>query len=529
MFSILLFIKRHLLLSIFIALLLLLIFLTYRDFGIPWDEKVFYNTGRYYTAKIFNRAGIPIYIDSQGFTPTDYHIKGHGVVYDIFVFILTLPWQNFTYENLHLLRALIAVLIFVVLYLIARRFFSVQLAVFPLIILLLTPRFFPDMFYNAIDIPGALLFSLCIWLFISYIKSKPKLLNSVVLSLILAITINHRLILSYIFLANFLFFVIYNFKTKKMTWSYFLAINALLGVLTLFFLHLTHPVLLAKPVSGLVDLFVAVRQYKWDSAVLFEGRFYQAGHPPLPLYYLPKTILISLPPVTIILFLLGLAGLLAGIFRKKLKSFKDFLYLYLLFLSVVPFIIVFALRPTMYDSWRHFTFLLIPMSIFATYGMQAILQLKYAAVKKILLILLTVGYISTAVAMIRLHPYEYIYYNFLVGGFKGAYDKYELDYWGLAYKETVDWFDKNINDGKRNYFIYVEGDPLSSSYYFSKNVQITPNVLHSNYIFAFTRWDIYKFHPGKTVHIIKKDGVPLVYIKLPGDYSKAPNPFMLKD
>jgi hypothetical protein len=39
--------------------------------------------------------------------------------------------------------------------------------------------------------------------------------------------------------------------------------------------------------------------------------------------------------------------------------------------------------------------------------------------------------------VIRLHPYEYTYYNSFIGGTDGAFRKYETDYWLTCYKEAV--------------------------------------------------------------------------------------------
>ena len=40
-------------------------------------------------------------------------------------------------------------------------------------------------------------------------------------------------------------------------------------------------------------------------------------------------------------------------------------------------------------------------------------------------------------ADVYLHPYQYIYYNSLVGGAKGAFRNFELDYWGTSYREAA--------------------------------------------------------------------------------------------
>ena len=38
--------------------------------------------------------------------------------------------------------------------------------------------------------------------------------------------------------------------------------------------------------------------------------------------------------------------------------------------------------------------------------------------------------------VLRLHPYEYSYFNRLAGGVAGAQNRYMLDYWGLSFKQA---------------------------------------------------------------------------------------------
>ena len=39
--------------------------------------------------------------------------------------------------------------------------------------------------------------------------------------------------------------------------------------------------------------------------------------------------------------------------------------------------------------------------------------------------------------IIKLHPYEYIYYNSFVGGVQGAASMYELDYWCTSGRDAI--------------------------------------------------------------------------------------------
>ena len=53
------------------------------------------------------------------------------------------------------------------------------------------------------------------------------------------------------------------------------------------------------------------------------------------------------------------------------------------------------------------------------------------------------GIYSTA----KLYPYEYVYYNSLVGGPAGAADRYELDYWRISLREMALELNKSLAPG----------------------------------------------------------------------------------
>ena len=41
------------------------------------------------------------------------------------------------------------------------------------------------------------------------------------------------------------------------------------------------------------------------------------------------------------------------------------------------------------------------------------------------------------IASVRLHPYEYVYYNQFIGGTDAAVDRFELEYWATSYREAA--------------------------------------------------------------------------------------------
>src|SRR3989344_8760697 len=199
------FFKRHYLVIVFISFLLFLILFTYKDYGVPWDEKIFFNTGKYFVVKLFNFFRMPTNLSASGFEPTPHHIKGHGVFMDMLVVFAGMVFPNFNFETLHLVRALFALPIFILLYWIVNKLLNRWYALLSLVFLLLSPRFYPEIFYNAVDIPTTLLFTICVAYFIYYAKTKQTILKSIIFGFILGVTINQRLILIYLPIVNFIF------------------------------------------------------------------------------------------------------------------------------------------------------------------------------------------------------------------------------------------------------------------------------------------------------------------------------------
>jgi hypothetical protein len=100
-------------------------------------------------------------------------------------------------------------------------------------------------------------------------------------------------------------------------------------------------------------------------------------------------------------------------------------------------------RPAMYNGIRHFLFVLPPLAVAGGLAGAWIVQwiANYAGHwRRAALIALAAvfgaGIALPAVGMARLHPYEYVSFNHLAGGVRGAQPRFMLDYWGLAFKQA---------------------------------------------------------------------------------------------
>ncbi len=495
----------------FIGLLIIWIILTYRHYGITWDEGSFLSSGHQYTREILNALHIPNNL--TGNIPGNWieHFLSHGVFFDVLITFLSLLTKNFNYETYHLFKALLAVPAFIFLYLIVLRLTKKPaLAFVSMILLFLYPRFSGDIFNNGIDVPSAMMLAVTTFFFISYLLDKQPFILLLLLSLTLAITINQRVIFWYVFLLDVFILSLFIWLENRRL-AYLGQQLFLFSLLTLIFLHLTHPYLFAHPITGIFATFAPSKSFPFHAANLFDGQYIAANA--LPWYYIGKLITITSPISILILFIIGNCFLILKTVSKHVAGKQKLLYIYILLLFYSPLIIALIIKPILYDGWRHFLFLTIPLLIIAVYGLQAVFKIKLTMLKYILFLLVAVDLGLTACEIKQLYPYQYIYYNQLVGGLPGAYGRYETDYWGAAFKEATLWFNQHLNDPKKTYTIYTEGWQQSSTEYFKPNMIFTYDFPSADYVFTFTRWNADKKHTGKIVYTVQRKGVPLVYIK----------------
>lgn len=495
---------------LFVIFLLVLIFHTYKDYGVVWDEKYYLNTGKYYVIEILNRLNIKTNLEIGDFRPTELHLKSHGVVLDVMTVFSTLLFREFTFANYHLMKALMAIVIFVLVGILVQRLTKNPLiSLFSMILLFLSPRFYGDIFHNSIDIPTALLFTLLVSYFIYYLDSEQNHVKQLGLGFISALAINQRIILGYVFILNFFIILLVDLSKKRSLFKFFLR-SLVVVASTVVFMHLTHPYLFTHPIQGLKDMYLNSKSFQFTAANLFEGDLVWAYK--LPWYYLPKYMLVTTPVSIIGLFFIGFFALFARLFKEKNLITKA-LNIYVLLILLIPMILVVVLRPTLYDGWRHFLFLTVPVIIIASFGLQTILNLKQKIIRGLVVLFMVINLLMVARQMAILHPYQYIYFNELVGGLPGANGKYDTDYFGASYKEAVEWFNRNINDRTKQYKITTTGDPLSLIPYFEKNTSLHGDCNSADYFISYTRWYLHTVCAGKIVYQVEREGVPLNIIK----------------
>ena len=125
-------------------------------------------------------------------------------------------------------------------------------------------------------------------------------------------------------------------------------------------------------------------------------------------------------------------------FWRGEAELQDLIY-YVLF--VAPIFTVILLNSTLYNGWRHLYFVYPCFLLISLKGLYLI-DLNYLRKKNWQFKIFVALFLShIAFAMIKDHPHQNIYFNFLAG--KNIQTKFELDYWGLSNKQALEYILKN--------------------------------------------------------------------------------------
>ena len=206
-----------------------------------------------------------------------------------------------------------------------------------------------------------------------------------------------------------------------------LALYLVLAGLTM---YATWPYLWRDPVRALLASFALAGDFPAHK-VLFRGELISSRS--LPWEYFPRLAGLELTEPAIVLFLVG--GWLCVKRWAMTPQYRPGLALLGLWIFV-PLANLMFFGMSVYGNIRHLLFLLPALFVVAAFGLHAALQLLRRRFYPYLLAALVL--LPGIVGIVKLHPYEYIYFNSLAGGVDGAYQQYDLDRWCTSYKEATE-------------------------------------------------------------------------------------------
>jgi 4-amino-4-deoxy-L-arabinose transferase-like glycosyltransferase len=173
---------------------------------------------------------------------------------------------------------------------------------------------------------------------------------------------------------------------------------------------------------------------------LFAGRLIEVTQ--MPRDYVPILTAVKLPELMLALGLCGIAGALvvSASNARGSSAGRRAALLATALAALLPVLVTVVVRPAMYNGIRHFVFIVPPLAVLgglaAGWIARRLERYGRAAMAAGAIILLA-GLASPAVEMVRLHPYEYTYFNQFVGGVPGARKLFMIDYWGLSLTQAA--------------------------------------------------------------------------------------------
>jgi len=447
---------------LFLFLMLVAGFMEFRNYGISWDENTQRNSGIVFFNHIQQKFNLHL-IEIPPTVPKldDYRDKEFGAVFEVFIFALERLFGFHDYKNVFLFRHFINFIFFwfgiaVFSSTIRKRFTNDYFPIIGCLILFLHPRIFAESFYNSKDIILMVFFIFSFRVFIVFNETW-KIRDGFWLGLISALTFNIRPVGILIPLLAFLilFPAAIRFKVTENKWNRLMSLFSL--VFFFFFLAwLTNPYLWDDPFGK--PLQIIIKFLKYDLAhtagnVLFLGNYLPTNN--LPWFYLPLWIAITTPVVYLVFFVGGLIAALRKtilVYRIDFMERETRVNFFILGWLVIPLSLAIFFRSTLYDGWRHFYFLWPVIVYFALIGLKKTLffeskkvSLKLIKPFKFVCLLVIIGAVGfNGFYNYRWKTHQYCYFNLLA---PAPATNFELDYWGLSYKDALEYLVRNDTSG----------------------------------------------------------------------------------
>lgn len=411
---------------------------TYQDYGMGWDEPLQRDPGVLSYEYAFH--GDPTLFN----VPND----NHGAGFEMLLLMAEKAMHVTKARDVYLMRHLFTHVFFLLSLLAAyvliyRVFKKHTIACLGFLMLLLSPRIYAHSYANSKDLPFLATFLMTLAV-AEMAFSKNKTWLFFIAGLLCGYTTSIRIM--GIMLACFLiFFMVIDFIGGIVRKEKYLKVAANMVLFSAGFcvmLYLSWPFLWRSPVHTFLDSFAKMSHFDWEGSVLLNGKMEPSTN--IPWFYFPVWFCITTPVLWVGVGVTGMLWVLVDFVKRPLLFFsnsRERNYILWLGCFAVPVAAVIFLHSVIYDDWRHLYFVYPPFVLCGLYFADKAMQWKLRPV------VLTVAFLpvaTTVFSMVKYHPHQYVYFNNLVPHQKEYLRKhYELDYWGSAYMQGLEYIAHN--------------------------------------------------------------------------------------
>ncbi len=315
-----------------------------------------------------------------------------------------------------------------------------------LLIMFFTPSFLGHSLMNPKDIPFAFGYAMSLYYMVRFFKQMPYPTRNILIGLGLGLAISIGVRAGGLLLvAIFGFFGILQIlqkqsilvgEAKSKLWLNTIKYGAMVVVAGYIIAVIFWPYALQNPFSNVLKALSEQTKFSVDIKFLYQGEFWWSKK--VPSSYPFVWLGITLP-----LFVF-LGWLTMFIFGKKVARKDNWLLIAMLaFAFLFPILYVIYKKSNLYDGWRHLLFVYSAGAALAGLGWSAALK-HFSNNRNVWYILLGIfglKLLDPLIYIAKNRHYPYTYFNPIQGGIKNAFGKYELDYWGTAVKQGVEWMD----------------------------------------------------------------------------------------
>ncbi|MFG1461807.1 glycosyltransferase family 39 protein [Xanthobacter sp. DSM 24535] len=440
-----------------IAALFLLAVFTFGDYGLGWDDFTHSQYGdllyKYFNSRLSQDrvfSFVNLYYYGGGFDLIAAAIHKWIPAADIF-------------SVRRLLGATVGIIGFAIVWRTGRRLGGPVCGLIALCLLVICPLYYGHMFMNAKDAPFAVAVAGLLYSVVRALDeyAKPTWRTVTLFGFTLGLAGGTRVLgLIVVAYAGFAFMLLLavewrnlGFKPALERFAGFLGLMALGLPLSYLVLGLVWPWAVVEPLNPLRALAYYSNFWEVPWRELYEGR--QVLVPDMPRTYVPTLLSVQMPEIFLGLSIIGAAGAGLGAFFGKGSSTRRAMLLLIASAAAFPILLTVVTRPVMYNGIRHFVFVTPALALLG--GLAGNWIWQYASrlgrtagpARAVVAGLFVIGLAFPAVEFAKLHPYEYTYYNHLVGGVRGADSQFMLDYWGLAFKQAAAELDEYVDEHRR--------------------------------------------------------------------------------
>lgn len=236
----------------------------------------------------------------------------------------------------------------------------------------------------------------------------------------------------------------------------------------------------------------------------------------VPRYYLPVYLAVKVPMLALMGLVCATGLLLAG--RLRARTSSDLVLL--LSACLTPIVIVLVLKPSLYNGIRHFLFILPPLMCLAGAGISGFLANTRGRGAKSLVGIAIFCLVSLPLSdLMRLHPYQYVDYNPLIGDFESADDRWVMDYWSTTNPALIRHLATRLRDlhGGRDpdrvYRVWACSEPIQFSYYAPSFLEKTSRIAEADFAIATTHNGCDEWIEAPVLYRVERMGAVLGVLK----------------